>query len=148
MTSEQRLQKFHTCDVRYLDRDSAPDWLKQISLATRSIRSTTLAWVVTRHQYGISAVLAQTSFRGKTNQNRRFSPATSNLASTAKCTSSANKAFTIYLFLKNFGFFHGLFYCIHQNKAAFDCKGRSKPRSESFKKTSAKPKQRQITVNN
>ena len=138
MTSEQRLQKFHTCDVRYLDRDSAPDWLKQISLATR--RSTTQAWVVTRHQYGISAVHAQTSFRGKTNQNRLFSPATSNLASTAKCTSSANKAFTIYLFLKNFGFFHGLFYCIHQNKAAFDCKGRSKPRSESLKKNLCKAK--------
>ena len=147
MTSEQRLHKFHTCDVHHLDRDSAPDWLKQIFLATRSIRSTTQAWVVTHHQYGISAVHAQTSFRGKTNQNRLFSLATSNLASTAKCTSTANRAFTIYLFLKNCGFFHGLFCCIHRNKAAFDCKGRAKPRSESIKKTSAKPKQRHITVN-
>ena len=140
MTSEQRLQKLHIGDVRYLDRDSAPDWLKLISLATRSIRSTTESRVVTRHQYGISAVHTQTSFRGKTNQNRLFSPVTSNLARTAKCTSTANKAFTIYLFLKNFGFFHGLFYCIYQNKAAFDCEGRAKPRFESIKKNLCKAK--------
>ena len=30
------------------------------------IRSTTQIWVVTRHQYGISALVSQTSFRGKT----------------------------------------------------------------------------------
>ena len=30
------------------------------------IRSTTQIWVVTRHQYGISALVPQTSFRGET----------------------------------------------------------------------------------
>ena len=30
------------------------------------IRCTTQIWVVTRHQYGISTVVAQTSFRGET----------------------------------------------------------------------------------
>ena len=49
-----------------LDLDSASDWLKQISFAARPIRSTTQIWVVTRHQYGISAVVSQTSFRGET----------------------------------------------------------------------------------
>ena len=29
------------------------------------IRSSTWIWVVTRHQYGISALVSQTSFRGK-----------------------------------------------------------------------------------
>ena len=30
------------------------------------MRSTTQIWVVTRHQYGISALVCQTSFRGET----------------------------------------------------------------------------------
>ena len=66
MTSEQRLQKFHTIDVHYPDLGNAPDWLKQISLVTRPIRRTAQVWVVTRNQYGISANGAQTSFGGKT----------------------------------------------------------------------------------
>ena len=49
-----------------LDLDSASDWLKQISFATRPIRSTAQIWVVTRHQYGISVVVSQTSFREET----------------------------------------------------------------------------------
>ena len=40
----------------YSDLGSASDWLKQISLAERPIRSTTQILVVTRHQYGISRV--------------------------------------------------------------------------------------------
>ena len=48
------------------DLGSASDWLKQISHAARPIRSTTQIWVVTRHQYGISALVSQTSFRGET----------------------------------------------------------------------------------
>ena len=40
----------------YSDLGSAFDWLKQISLAERPIRSTTQILVVTRHQYGISGV--------------------------------------------------------------------------------------------
>ena len=50
----------------YPDLGSASDWLKQISHAGRPIRSTTQIWVVTRHQYGISALVSQTSFRGET----------------------------------------------------------------------------------
>ena len=59
----------------YLDLGSAPDWLKQISLAVRPIK----IWVVTRHQYGISALILQTSFRGENSRGvakcRVFSPA-------------------------------------------------------------------------
>ena len=49
----------------YQDLDSSSDWLKQISHAARPNRSTTQIWVVTRHQYGISALVSQTSFGGK-----------------------------------------------------------------------------------
>ena len=48
----------------YPDLGSASDWLNQISHAARPIRSTTHIWVVTRHQYGISPLVSQTSFRG------------------------------------------------------------------------------------
>ena len=50
----------------YSDLDSASDWMKQISPAVRPIRTITQIWVVTRHQYGISAFVSQTSFRGET----------------------------------------------------------------------------------
>ena len=53
MTSERRLQKFHT-DVHNTDLGSASDWLKQISLATRPIRSNAQIRVMTSHWYGIS----------------------------------------------------------------------------------------------
>jgi len=49
----------------YPDLGSAPDWLKQISLAVRPIRNTKQIWVMKRHQYGISALVLQTSFRGE-----------------------------------------------------------------------------------
>ena len=39
---------------------------KKISLAIRSIGSNSQPWVVTRYQYGISALVPQTSFRWKT----------------------------------------------------------------------------------
>jgi len=45
----------------YPDVGSASDCLKQMSLATWLIRSTTQIWVVTRHQCGISAVVYQMS---------------------------------------------------------------------------------------
>ena len=66
MTSEKRAQKFHTDDASLPDLGSAFYWLKQISLAARPIKNTTQIWVVTRHQYGISALISRTSFRGKT----------------------------------------------------------------------------------
>ena len=43
----------------YPDLRSASDWLKQISQAARPIRSTTQIWLVTRHQYGISALASR-----------------------------------------------------------------------------------------
>ena len=46
----------------YPDLGGASDWLKQISHAARPIRSTTQIWVI-RHQYEISALISQTSFR-------------------------------------------------------------------------------------
>ena len=52
--------------LRYPDLGSASDWLKQISHEARPIRSTTQIRVVTRHQYGISALTSPTSFRGET----------------------------------------------------------------------------------
>ena len=42
------------------------DWLNQNSHAARPIKSTTQIWLVTRHQYGISALVSQTSFGGET----------------------------------------------------------------------------------
>ena len=45
---------------------SASDWLNQISDAAGPIRSTTQIWAVTRHQYGISALVSQTSYGGET----------------------------------------------------------------------------------
>ena len=50
----------------YRDVGSASDWLNQISHAAWPIRSTTQICVVTRHQYGISAHVSQTSLCGET----------------------------------------------------------------------------------
>ena len=44
----------------------ASDWFKQIFHVVQQIRSTTNNCVVTRHQYGIFAVVPQTPFRRKT----------------------------------------------------------------------------------
>ena len=53
-----------TC--HYPELDNASDWLKQISHAAQPIRSITQIWVVMRHQYGISALVFQTSFHWET----------------------------------------------------------------------------------
>ena len=64
------------------DLGSASDWLNQISHAARPIRSTTQIWVMTHHQYGISAFVSQTSFGGETSGSvikcRLFSQAIEN----------------------------------------------------------------------
>ena len=52
-----------TC--HYPDLSSACDWLRQISLAARPIRSTALIWVMTPHEYGIYALVSKTTFRGE-----------------------------------------------------------------------------------
>ena len=46
----------------YPDLGSVSDWLKRAGTSFQPIRSTTKVWVVTRHQYGISALVTQTSF--------------------------------------------------------------------------------------
>ena len=46
----------------YPDPGTASDWLKQIFHAVWPIRGTTQIWIVIRHQYGISALVSQTSF--------------------------------------------------------------------------------------
>ena len=38
--------------------ENSDDWLKQISHVAPPIRSSTQIWVVTRHQYGISAIVS------------------------------------------------------------------------------------------
>ena len=51
----------------YPDLGSASDWSCRVGNLIQPIRSTTQIWVVTRHQYGISALVSQTSFGGETN---------------------------------------------------------------------------------
>ena len=48
---------------------SSSDWFNEISHAAQPIRNTNQIWVVTRHQYGISALLSLTSFGGKTSDS-------------------------------------------------------------------------------
>ena len=50
----------------YPELGSAFDWSYRGGNMIQSIRSTTQIWVVTRHQYGISALVPQTSFGGET----------------------------------------------------------------------------------
>ena len=49
----------------YSDLGSVSDWLKKIFLAARLMR----IWVVTRHQYGISAIGPKMSFRRETSSD-------------------------------------------------------------------------------
>ena len=51
----------------YPDLGSASDWSCRVGNLIQPIRSTTQIWVVTRHQYEISALVSQTSFGGETN---------------------------------------------------------------------------------
>ena len=50
----------------YPDLGSTSDWSCRVGNLFQPIRSTTQIWVVTRHQYGISALVSQTSFGGET----------------------------------------------------------------------------------
>ena len=50
----------------YPDLGNAFVWLKQISLASRPIRTTTEIWIVMCHQYVISALVSYTSIHGQT----------------------------------------------------------------------------------
>ena len=65
--------------LHYPELVSASDWLNQISYVAQPIRSTTQIWEVTRHQYGISVLISQTSFgretSGSVTKYRLFSQA-------------------------------------------------------------------------
>ena len=50
----------------YPNLGGASDWSRHVRNLIQPIRSTTQIRVVSRHQYGISALVCQTSFRGKT----------------------------------------------------------------------------------
>ena len=65
---------------------ASTDWLRQISLSAGPIRSTTQILVVTHHQYGISVLISQTSFRKET----RADVAKGWLLSQATCTCVPN----------------------------------------------------------
>ena len=60
LRNEPRNSILMTC--HYQDLGSASDWLNQIS---QPITSTAQIWVVTRHQYGIPALVSQKSFDGE-----------------------------------------------------------------------------------
>ena len=63
-TSAESVYCFRTCHCPDL---GVSDWLKQISLQhNHAIRNITQIWVVTHHQYGISALVSQKSSRGQT----------------------------------------------------------------------------------
>ena len=66
MMSEKQQRNSILMTRHYSDLESASDWLKQISQAAQPIRSTTQIWGEMHHQYGISALVSQTSFRGQT----------------------------------------------------------------------------------
>ena len=65
----------------YPDLGRASDRSCRVGNLIQPIRSTTQIWVVTRHQYGISALISQTSFGGETGNSvakcRLFSQAIS-----------------------------------------------------------------------
>ena len=63
LRNERRNSTVMTCYC--LDRN-ASDWIKQISLVARPIRSTTAIRVMTRHQLGITSLVPQSLFRGET----------------------------------------------------------------------------------
>ena len=50
----------------FQDLGSAPDWSCLVRNLLQPIRSTNHIWVVTSYQYGTSALVSQTSFRGET----------------------------------------------------------------------------------
>ena len=64
-----RLRNERRNSRHYTDPGNASDWLMQISQTARPIRSTTQIWVVTRHQYGISALISQTGKPPMTSRN-------------------------------------------------------------------------------
>ena len=97
MMFEKRVQKFHTDERHYPDLGSASDWSCRVGNLIQPIKSTTKIWVVTRHQYRISALVSQTSFGGETS------------GCVAKCRlfSQAHSSTTLKVFLRTV-FFNAL----------------------------------------
>ena len=54
----------------YPDLGSASDGSRRVRNLFQPIRSTTQIWVVTRHRYGIPAIVSQTSFVGETTNSQ------------------------------------------------------------------------------
>ena len=84
--------------AHYPDLGCASDWLNQISHTAQPIRSTTQIWVVMCHQYGISALVSQTSFGGETSG----SVAKCQLFSQANITSTHFRALYPIVIIKEF----------------------------------------------
>ena len=63
MKSEKRAQKSMLMTRHYPDLGGASGWISEANF--QPIRSTTQIRGMTRHQYGISALVSQTSFRGQ-----------------------------------------------------------------------------------
>ena len=82
----------------YPDLGSASDWLNQISLAARPIRSTTQIWVVTCRQYGISSLVSQRLYGGETSE------------SVAKCRLFSQANFILKFFIRNVELFQRLYH--------------------------------------
>ena len=66
MTSLKSAQKFHTDDASLPRSGQCFRWVEANFLPALPIRSTSRVRVVMRHQYGISILVSQTSFRGET----------------------------------------------------------------------------------
>ena len=61
LTSGKQAQKFHTDDVSLPVLASASHWSCSMGNLLQPSRITTQTWVVMFHQYGISALVSQTS---------------------------------------------------------------------------------------
>ena len=93
--------------------------VKQISLLAQPIRSTTQIWVVTRDQYGISALVSQTSFGGETSGSvakcRLFSQASETVVDSLWLSSSWWQI--VYFTVKTL---HFTTYWFYRTKDGFD----------------------------
>ena len=88
------LMMFH-----YLDLGSDSDWSCHVGNLIQPIRSTTQIWVVTRHQYGISVLISQTSFGRETS------------CSVAKCWLFSQAIVSVAILLFIIGNSHAFSHC-------------------------------------
>ena len=99
---------------------STSDWLNQISHAARAIRSTNQILVVTRHQYGISALVSHTLLDGETSGSvakcRLFSQANQCFEGQCWCFTHTCRATNqvVFMLQKNVEEIRGYFYLPRQ----------------------------------